>query len=121
MKGIITADSFGAELPRNWERIADLLNEIIECKGIADDQSAINELWDKYWAGEIRWTREGWHDIAGYHVYVEGNKVVRGLSDDRQLAVYPYRDNPHGGYDLDQNMSPDAFRAAVKRGTVTMQ
>jgi len=49
---MITAESFGAELPENWEEIAKYLNKIIIERGIEDDQDAINELWDKYWAGE---------------------------------------------------------------------
>ena len=50
MKHYITADSFGAEIPDNWEDIAAELNEIIDERGIAEDQNAVNELWDEYWS-----------------------------------------------------------------------
>lgn len=49
MKQIITAESFGSDIPENWEEIADKLNHIIDERGIADDADAINDLWDEYW------------------------------------------------------------------------
>ena len=50
MKNYITAESFGADIPENWEEIAQQLNAIIDERGIADDQEAVNELWDEYWS-----------------------------------------------------------------------
>lgn len=44
----ITADSFGADLPENWEEIAQEMNEIIRARGIEDE----NEFWDEYWSGK---------------------------------------------------------------------
>lgn len=49
----ITAESFGSELPEDWEEIADRLNSIIERRGIADDREAVDELWEQYWRGEV--------------------------------------------------------------------
>lgn len=46
----VTADSFGADIPDNWEEIAAELNEIIDQRGIAGDRGAVNELWDEYWS-----------------------------------------------------------------------
>lgn len=50
---MITADSFGSEIPANWEEIADFLNEIIRERGIEDSVPEQNELWEEYWNGEI--------------------------------------------------------------------
>ena len=47
---MITIESFGSDVPENWQEIADELNKIIEERGIEDDLNAINELWDEYWS-----------------------------------------------------------------------
>ena len=52
MKCYITVESFGADIPENWEEIAHGLNTIIDECGIADDQEAVNELWDEYWRAD---------------------------------------------------------------------
>ena len=49
----ITVDSFGADLPVNWDEIADFLNALIDERGIEDDHDAVNDLWEAYCAGEI--------------------------------------------------------------------
>lgn len=49
----ITAESFGSDCPENWEEIAAYLNAMIEEQGIENDHDAVNELWEKYWEGEI--------------------------------------------------------------------
>lgn len=49
----VTADSFGAELPANWEEIAAFLNRVADERGIAEDHDACNELWEEYWTGSI--------------------------------------------------------------------
>ena len=46
----ITAESFGADIPDNWEQIANELNEVIDAMGIAEDKNAVNELWDRFWS-----------------------------------------------------------------------
>lgn len=49
----VTADSFGSEIPSNWEEIAAFLNSIIDERGIAEDHDACNDLWEAYWNGEL--------------------------------------------------------------------
>ncbi len=49
----ITMDSFGSECPLNWEAIADALNEIIDERGILEDDEACNELWEAFCRGKL--------------------------------------------------------------------
>ena len=49
----ITADSFGADLPENWQEIADYLNAIIRERDIESDHNEVNELWEAFWQGEF--------------------------------------------------------------------
>lgn len=49
----VTADSFGSEVPSNWEEIAAFLNSLTDERGIAEDHDACNDLWEAYWAGEL--------------------------------------------------------------------
>lgn len=49
----ITADSFGPDLPANWEEIAEYLNVQIASFGIAHDDNEVNELWEDYWQGKF--------------------------------------------------------------------
>lgn len=53
MENWITIDSFGAEVPSNWEDIADFLNDIIRERGIEGDHNEVNELWEAYWQGKF--------------------------------------------------------------------
>lgn len=48
----ITVDSFGSNLPKNWEEIANFLNNLIEEKG-DDSKLAVEELWEDYCSGRI--------------------------------------------------------------------
>lgn len=64
--------------------------------------------------------RDGWHTIAGYEVYVEDGFIVRGISDDHQKPLYVYRSVRSGGYDREYNITPDAFRAGVRHGTIIL-
>ena len=52
MKQYIAIDSFGADVPANWEEIATYLNQVIDERGIADDPDAVNELWEEYWSSD---------------------------------------------------------------------
>ena len=62
-----------------------------------------------------------WITISGYRVYLdERGRVNRGISADGQKPLYPYRRDRSGGYDLDQGMTPAAFRSGVTRGTVIL-
>ena len=57
----ITMDSFGDECPRNWQEIANYLNERIDSMDITDEfgelttdgREAIDDLWERYCAGQI--------------------------------------------------------------------
>lgn len=57
MKRYITADSFGADCPANWEEIAAFLNQIIEDHEPDEDEREENDwyadLWERYCNGEI--------------------------------------------------------------------
>lgn len=53
MCNYINCDSFGDHVPENWEAIADAMNNYIEEKGIIDDNDALCQLWENYWAGLV--------------------------------------------------------------------
>lgn len=53
MENWITIESFGADVPENWEEIAEYLNNIIRDRGIENDHSEVNDLWEAYWQGEF--------------------------------------------------------------------
>jgi hypothetical protein len=65
---------------------------------------------------------DGWHRILGYNVYVEHGRIKYGVDGQgwKEKTVYPYRACRTGGWDIDQHMSIDAFRAAVNRETADM-
>ena len=63
--------------------------------------------------------KNGWHTISGYTVYVEDSKVLRGLSSDKQRAVFPYR-AVKDGWDNASGLTVDAFRVGVRRETIIM-
>ena len=67
---------------------------------------------------------DGWHDIAGYRVYVEDGKVMRGIKRDYNggiVSASVYRGSWRGGWDNENGYnSVAAFRAGVKRGTITL-
>ena len=88
MKHYVTAESFGAEIPENWEEIARYLNEVIDDLGIAEDANEVNDLWDRYWAGEVRWyavqrnPEDDWS--TGSYDLERAKKIAR-----KQRAEYP--------------------------------
>lgn len=66
---------------------------------------------------------DGWHKIYGYDVYVEDGCVVRGVTDDWKQGLrttWVYRASKYGGWDSAGKVTVDAFRAGVRRGTITM-
>lgn len=68
--------------------------------------------------------KDGWHKICGWDVYVEGGYILRGIDTDRngsQIPVYVYRTSRHGGYDREERITPAAFRAGLKRGTIILK
>lgn len=67
---------------------------------------------------------DGWHTICGYTVYVRDGKVMRAVKKDIYGSVVPasvYRGERHGGWENENGWNTvDAFRAGVKRGTITV-
>ena len=71
----------------------------------------------------VKTMKDGWHKISGFDVYVEDGKIIRGTKEDSNgsiIPAYPYRACKEGGWDLEQYMTVNAFRAGVYRGTVTL-
>ena len=64
--------------------------------------------------------KDGWHTISGYKVYIEGGTIRRALSPDAQRPLYVYRKSRRGGWDLEEKITPDAFRAGLRRETITL-
>lgn len=72
--------------------------------------------------------RDGWHKIAGYEVYTEDGYILRGIKKDHngsQVTAWVYKLANYGGdsgygWFRWERMTPDAFRAGVKRGTVRL-
>lgn len=67
-----------------------------------------------------RTVKDGWHMIANNYVYVEDNKVKRGITPDGERPTFPYRTGKYEGWDLDQYMTPDTFRRKIKNGSAKM-
>lgn len=65
--------------------------------------------------------KDGWHKVFSRDVWVKDNKVMRGLSYDRQRTVWPYRwDNKLCCWNECVGISVSAFRAGVNRGTIVL-
>ena len=62
--------------------------------------------------------KNGWHKIYNREVYIEDDKILRGTKGNK--TAYPYRYIPGAGYRIECNITVNAFRAAVKRGTVEL-
>lgn len=75
MENWITIESFGAEVPENWETIAALLNQLIEERGMADNHEAVNELWEAYWNNKVEFVL----NRSGAMIYYD---AAVGLMDD---------------------------------------
>lgn len=68
---------------------------------------------------------DGWHIIANHRVYVESGIVMRGMKRDYNgglvpSAVYRWSKKYRCWVNESGCNSVDAFRAGVKRGTITM-
>jgi hypothetical protein len=67
---------------------------------------------------------DGWHTVAGYKVYVEDGQIHRGILNpgwnERSGYVYRWSRNLRCWVN-EPRISVDAFRAGVRRGTVTLQ
>lgn len=65
--------------------------------------------------------KDGWHTICGYSVYVEDGKIKRGMKESDTLTAYVYRWNKSlSCWTKESDITPDAFRAGIKRGTITL-
>lgn len=69
--------------------------------------------------------KDGWRIIAGYEVYVEDGKIRHGVKDSYtgigQVSTYVYRASRYGGWDREYSgVTVAAFRAGVRRGTISM-
>ena len=64
--------------------------------------------------------KDGWHVLQGYDVFVENGYIVRGMKDNCQLPAYVYRSSKFGGYKREWRITPAAFVAGVKRGTIIL-
>jgi hypothetical protein len=60
--------------------------------------------------------KDGWHKIQGYEVYVENNKVIRGLKENGTLPAYPYKTAKDGGWDNAAGVSVSTFSKGVADG-----
>lgn len=50
---MFNAESFGSDIPTNWEEICEYLNAIAAERGITDNTTEENELWEEYWQGRF--------------------------------------------------------------------
>ena len=67
--------------------------------------------------------KDGWHEISGNTVYVEDGYIIRGMKQNGLGAVsaYIYRKCRNGnGWDREDKITPDAFRAGCRRGTIIL-
>lgn len=65
--------------------------------------------------------KDGWHKVAGFDVYAENGRILRGIKYDAEqpLAAYCYHSSKHGGLDH-YNPTPDRFRRDVKAKKATL-
>jgi len=98
----ITMDSFGSDLPENWEEIANRLNKIL-ADLITDEMSEderhdlANEIWDTYWNGHLYWyavqrdTEDDWG--TGSYSLDEAKAMLRDLRADYPNSLIAVIDN----------------------------
>lgn len=70
--------------------------------------------------------KDGWHVIAGYNVYVEGDKITHGTLGEgtsNYRTAWPYRwiGGPTNAWSNCAGLTVSAFRAGVKRGTIRLK
>ena len=66
-------------------------------------------------------TRDGWHIVNGWNVYVEDGYAVRGLSRDGQRPLYLYTPAHGSGMDRIDGIPFDALRGRMSRGTIVLK
>ena len=54
-----TENSFGEDLPNDWERHARMINKMLDAMNIAEDSTACNEFWGLYWS-------DNWKDCMAF-------------------------------------------------------
>lgn len=91
MSNYVTMDSFGSNLPKNWKEIAEKLNYYIDELGIKNDHDACNEVWEKFFNGEIIWytalfDREDNDWSIGSYILDKAKKIVRSLRNDQGMT-----------------------------------
>lgn len=65
--------------------------------------------------------RDGWHTIAGKSVYIENGKIRRGMTNNDTQSAWVYRWNKaEKSWVAEGPISPAAFRAGIKRGTLIL-
>lgn len=66
--------------------------------------------------------KDGWHIAAGYEVYVEDGKILRGVlgKGNSRRTAYPYRSGENCWTEC-IGITVDAFRAGARRGTVKLR
>lgn len=73
---------------------------------------------------EVKALRDGWHMVAGWEVYVEDGRILRGVMEDcngSRVPCYPMRRDRRDARVWDrETLTPAAFRAGLARGTVRM-
>lgn len=63
--------------------------------------------------------KDGWHVVAGCDVYTEDGYIVRATKNNGQQSASVYRhDGKTGEWYKEHKITPAAFRAGVKRGTI---
>ncbi len=62
----------------------------------------------------------GWKTACGYDVYLEDGYITRAMKNDGHgmVAAWVYRKSKHGGWDIVDRITPAAFRAGFRRGTI---
>ena len=123
----ITGDSFGSDIPENWEEIADFLNEVIEKaweeSGLTEDYNGydwfhdtVEEIWDKYCSGMLPDAPKAhyyWIDSNWKHGEVFEEKVAL-FDDDELIAQTTYEAINATEGDLDERFEQiDAWIKSV--------
>lgn len=64
--------------------------------------------------------KDGFHVIAGYTVRMEGGYIGRVcVNEEKGIWAVPYIPSKHGGWDNAYlQLTPDAFRARIRRNTI---
>lgn len=58
--------------------------------------------------------KDGWHIVDGFEVYVENDRIIRGMREDRngyKVTAYPYRkDTKTGNWYIATGVKVSTFR-----------